>query len=77
MISAIAKRRFAFRKPEGGFLTVVPNEFSSLPEWVKKDPIYALAVKEGSLIISETVSQASASVSKHDKDGKKGKKDKE
>lgn len=54
-ISAIAKKRLAFRDADGKFITVKPGEFVSLPEAVKHDPMYAWAIKDGSLVVSEQV----------------------
>lgn len=55
MISAIAKKRLAFRDADGKFITVKPGEFVSLPDAVKHDPMYAWAVKDGVLVVSEQV----------------------
>ena len=55
MINAIAKRRLAFRKADGSFITVVPGEFVSLPDECAKDPMYAWAVKDGVLVVSDQV----------------------
>ena len=55
MISAIAKRRLAFRDADGKFITVKPGEFVSLPDAVKHDPMYAWAIKDGVLVVSEQV----------------------
>ena len=55
MISAIAKRRLAFRKADGSFFTVKPGEFVSLPEECQKDPMYAWAVRDGLLVVSQQV----------------------
>ena len=54
MISAIAKRRLALRDGDK-FVTVVPGEFVSLNDSVKADPMFAWAVKDGALIVSEQV----------------------
>ena len=55
MISAIAKKRLAFRDADGKFITVKPGEFVSLPDAVKHDPMYAWAVKDGVLVVSEQI----------------------
>jgi hypothetical protein len=55
MISAIAKRRLALRKADGSFITVKPGEFVSLPEEVQHDPMYAWAVRDGVLVVSQQV----------------------
>ena len=54
-ISAIAKKRLAFRDADGKFITVKPGEFVSLPDAVKHDPMYAWAVKDGVLVVSEQI----------------------
>ena len=54
-ISAIAKKRLAFRDADDKFITVKPGEFVSLPDAVKHDPMYAWAIKDGSLVVSEQV----------------------
>jgi hypothetical protein len=58
MISAIAKRRLALRKADGSFITVKPGEFVSLPEEVQHDPMYAWAVRDGLLVVSQQVIKA-------------------
>ncbi len=58
MISAIAKRRLALRNADGSFITVKPGEFVSLPEEVKHDPMYAWAVRDGLLVVSQQVIKA-------------------
>lgn len=55
MISAIAKKRLAFHDDKGSFITVKPGEFVSLPDYVRKDPMFSWAVKDGSLVVSEQV----------------------
>ncbi len=58
MISAIAKRRLALRKADGSFITVKPGEFVSLPEEVQHDPMYAWAVRDGVLVVSNQIISA-------------------
>lgn len=49
------KKAFKFMNRENGsFVKTQPFSFQDVPEWVKKDPIYALAAKEGSIEIIET-----------------------
>ncbi len=55
MINAIAKRRLAFRDADGKFITVKPGEFVTLPDAVTHDPMYAWAVKDGVLVVSQQV----------------------
>ena len=58
MISAVAKKRLAFHDDKGSFIIVKPGEFVSLPDYVRKDPMFAWATKDGSLVVSEQVSVA-------------------
>ena len=55
MISAIAKKRLAFHDDKGSFITVKPGEFVSLPDYVRKDPMFSWATKDGSLVVSNQV----------------------
>lgn len=51
-INAIAKKRLGFRNLDTGeTLIVEPYAYSTLPDWVKKDPMYNWAVTDGSLEI--------------------------
>ena len=58
MISAVAKKRLAFHDDKGSFIIVKPGEFVSLPDYVRKDPMFAWATKDGSLVVSEQVAVA-------------------
>lgn len=66
MINAIAKRRLAFHKDDGGFITVVPGEFCSLPDYVKDDPMFRWAIQDGVLAVSEQVIVKAAELPKED-----------
>lgn len=49
------KKAFKFMNRENGsFVRTQPFSFQDVPEWVKKDPIFALAIKEGSIETIET-----------------------
>lgn len=49
-IYAIAKKKLGFRNGDTGEIFIVsPFEYSTLPEWVKKDPMYQWAINDGSL----------------------------
>lgn len=49
-INAIAKKKLGFRNGDTGeILTVSPFEYETLPDWVKKDPMFQWAVADGSL----------------------------
>lgn len=54
-ICAVAKKRLAFHDDKGSFITVRPGEFVNLPDYVRKDPMFSWAVKDGSLQVSEQV----------------------
>lgn len=52
-VKLIAKRRLAFRNGDDGtFLTVLPHEFATVPDWVKKDPLYTWALKDGTIEVA-------------------------
>ncbi len=55
MIKAVAKKRLAFHDDKGGFIIVKPFEFVDLPDYVRKDPMFAWAIKDGALEVSEQV----------------------
>ena len=47
-----SKKALGFRNFETNEILVVrPLEFAELPEWVKKDPLYAWAIQEGTLSV--------------------------
>lgn len=49
-INAIAKKKLGFRNGDTGeILTVSPFEYETLPDWVKKDPMFQWAVADGSI----------------------------
>ncbi len=58
MIKAVAKKRLAFHDDKGSFITVKPFEFVDLPDYVRKDPMFAWAVKDGVLEVADTVTKA-------------------
>ncbi|MBQ1525075.1 MAG: hypothetical protein IIZ55_08105 [Firmicutes bacterium] len=57
-ICAVAKKRLAFHDDKGSFIVVNPGEFVTLPDYVRKDPMFAWATKDGSLQVSEQVISA-------------------
>lgn len=57
-ICAVAKKRLAFHDDNGSFIVVKPGEFVTLPDYVRKDPMFAWATKDGSLQVSEQVISA-------------------
>ena len=58
MIKAVAKKRLAFHDDKGSFITVKPFQFVDLPDYVRKDPMFAWAVKDGILEVTDTVTAA-------------------
>ena len=65
-IHAIAKRRLAFRKADGSFITVLPGDFATLPDEVEKDPMYRWAIADGVLVVSDKVRSAGADLPKEE-----------
>ena len=52
MIKLVAKQKIGFRNPETGeIVTAEPYAFSTLPDWVEKDPMYGWALADGSIEI--------------------------
>ena len=50
MVKLVSRKKIGFRNPETKDILVAnPHEFVSLPDWIKKDPIYTWA-KEGGTI---------------------------
>ncbi len=48
------KKAFKFmNREEGTSVKTVPFSFHDLPDWVKEDPIFTLAEKEGSIEVIE------------------------
>lgn len=48
MIKLVAKQRIGFRNPETQeIVTAEPYAFSTLPDWVEKDPMYGWALADG------------------------------
>ena len=58
MIKAVAKKRLAFHDDKGSFITVKPFQFVDLPDYVRKDPMFAWAIKDGVLEVADTVTAA-------------------
>lgn len=53
-INAIAKKKLGFRNGDTGeILTVEPLVYSTLPDWIKNDPMYGWAVNDGSLEVTK------------------------
>lgn len=53
MIKLVAKQKIGFRNPETGeIVTAEPYAFSSLPDWIEKDPMYGWALADGAIEVS-------------------------
>ena len=53
-VKLIAKRRLAFRNPEDKkFITVMPHVFETVPDWVRKDPIFQWGVQDGTITVAD------------------------
>ena len=58
-VKLIAKRRLAFRNPEDKkFVTVMPHVFETVPDWVRKDPIFQWGVSDGTITVADPPPQA-------------------
>ena len=50
MIKLVAKQKIGFRNPETGeIVTAEPYAFSTLPDWITKDPMYGWAQEDGTI----------------------------
>lgn len=66
-INAIAKKKLGFRNPSTGEVLIAkPLEYLTLPDWVKSDPLYQWAIKDGSLEVPKV---EKAKVPKENNDG--------
>lgn len=54
MVKLIAKKKIGFRNPDDTSKIVVaePFVFSTLPDWVAKDPFYELAQQDGTIEVA-------------------------
>lgn len=70
-IHAIAKKKLGFRNGDTGeILTVSPFEYVTLPDWVKKDPMYEWAVNDGSLEVPKAEEEKTPKTPAKDPDPK-------
>lgn len=54
MIKLIAKKKIGFRNAETKEIIVAePFAYSTLPDWIKHDPMYNWAINDGSLEIAD------------------------
>lgn len=54
MIKLVAKQKIGFRDPETDeIVTAEPYAFSTLPDWVEKDPMYAWALEDGAIEVAD------------------------
>lgn len=62
-IKVIARKKLGFRNPAPAGKTdeiviVEPYKFSTVPDWVEKDPLFAWAKKDGSIVVDDKVQAA-------------------
>ena len=64
----LSKKRFQFKNSEGGlFVTAGGMAIETAPDWIKKHPLYALAVKDGSIVETKAATPAKAANKKPEK----------
>ena len=74
MIKLVAKQKIGFRNPETGeIVTAEPYAFSTLPDWVEKDPMYGWALADGSIEIGSEMKEEKPLKPPKDGDGKEEK----
>ena len=60
-INLIAKKRVGFRNRDTGeILAVKPLEFSTVPDWVAKDPMYEWALADGTIEVAGEAAEKTA-----------------
>ncbi|EJP32322.1 hypothetical protein HMPREF1147_1331 [Selenomonas sp. FOBRC9] len=75
MIKLVAKQKIGFRNPETEeIVTAEPYAFSTLPDWVEKDPMYAWAVADGTIEVADATQEDDGG-KKESKSQKNSKKD--
>lgn len=53
MVNLIAKKKIGFRNGDTQkIVTAQPLEYASLPDWIKKDPMYEWAQADGTITIA-------------------------
>lgn len=68
MIKAVAKRKLGFINRETKeTIELEPYAFVTLPDWVKADPMFAMATRAGILELHETISTPVAGIKPVDK----------
>ena len=61
MIKLVAKQKIGFRNPETGEIaTAEPYAFSTLPDWIEKDPMYGWALADGAIEVSSEPAREAA-----------------
>ena len=54
MIKLIAKKKLGFRNTETNEIIVAqPFAYTTMPDWIKNDPMYNWAINDGSLEIAD------------------------
>ena len=74
MIKLVAKQRIGFRNPETQeIVTAEPYAFSTLPDWVEKDPMYGWALADGVIEVGSEMKEEKPPKPPKDGDGKEEK----
>jgi len=54
------KKSFEFKNASGEKVVTKALDFTEVPNWVKKDPIFAWGIKDGSIRVTETTKDKKA-----------------
>jgi hypothetical protein len=54
------KKAFEFKNATGEKVVTRPLDFADVPNWVKKDPIFAWGVKDGDIRVTEITKEKKA-----------------
>lgn len=62
MVKLVSRKKIGFRNPETKeILTANPHDFVTLPDWVKKDPLYEWAKEDGTIeVVGDDASPATS-----------------
>lgn len=58
------KKAFEFKNAVGEKVTTRPLDFTDVPEWAAKDPIFGWGVKDGDIMVTETAKDEAAAEKK-------------
>lgn len=54
------KKSFEFKNPSGEKVVTKALDFNSVPDWVKKDPIFNWGKADGDILVTETAKEKKA-----------------